>query len=192
MKKVMLLLLLVAGASSACASAQAKGPADRPELQVPAPPPRTIEPMPQPESPNPEPVSDLPSSSSSPPAVSRPRPTATRDSPPRTDPKPPETAPVVEAPAAPPATVPPAPQLRTPGSASGPEAAKQVRDSIDRAHKALNSVNYQKLTNPQRGQYNNAKLMLQLAEDQFKASNFDLARENADKANRIATELQGR
>jgi hypothetical protein len=82
--------------------------------------------------------------------------------------------------------------LRTPGSASGPEAAKQGRDSLDRAQKALNSVNYQRLTNAQRDQYNNAKLMLQKAEDQLKESNFDLARENAEKAYRIATELQGR
>jgi len=82
--------------------------------------------------------------------------------------------------------------LRTPGSADGPEAAKQVHDVIEGAKKALNGVNYQRLNNAQRGQYNNAKLMLTQAEEQLKGSNFDIARNLAEKATRIATELQGR
>jgi hypothetical protein len=188
-----LALVVCAGAlCSACASAQAKAPADRPTLEVPPPPTRVIEPLPHTESPGPEPVGDLPPASPTP--ASRPRPNPTRETP-KPEPKPPETAPAAEPPATaapPPAPIPPAPQLRTPGSADGPEAAKQVRDMIDGAKKALNSVNYQRLTNAQRGQYNNAKLMLTQAEEQLKASNFDLARNNAEKANRIATELQGR
>jgi len=82
--------------------------------------------------------------------------------------------------------------LRTPGSADGPEAAKRVHDVIEGAKKALNGVNYQRLNNAQRGQYNNAKLMLTQAEEQLKGSNFDIARNLAEKATRIATELQGR
>jgi hypothetical protein len=185
---------LLGALTSACASAQAKSPADRPALEVPPPPPRTIEPLPAPESVGLEPVGDLPSSSSSAPPVTRPRPNTPRETPARPDPKPPEpVAPIVDpAPAAPAPAAPPGPQLRTPGSATGPEAAKQVRDVIERAQKALSSVNTQRLTNAQRNQFNTAKLMLQEAEGQLKASNFDIARENADKATRIAMELQGR
>lgn len=183
-----LLLLLVGALTSACASAQAKAPADRPTLEVPPPPPRTIESSPRVEPPSPEPVSDLPIS---PAPVTRPRP-ANRDTP-RAEPKP-EAPPAVEPPpAAPPATAPPpAPQLRTPGSAEGPEAARQVREMLDRAQKALNSVDFRRLTTPQQGQYNNAKLMITQAEEQLKGSNFDIAKNLADKAIRIATELQGR
>ena len=121
--------------------------------------------------------------------------TASRGAAPGTPPAgcPAETAPPTEPPAtvAPP-PIPPAPQLRTPGSADGPEAAKQVRDMIDGAKKTLSGVNFQRLNKAQQVQYNNAKLMLTQAEEQLKASNFDLARNNAEKANRIATELQGR
>jgi hypothetical protein len=53
-------------------------------------------------------------------------------------------------------------------------------------------VNFQHLTRAQQGQYNNAKLMLTQAEEQLKGSNFEIARNLTDKANRIATELQGR
>jgi hypothetical protein len=184
-------LAVLAGLSSACASAQAKAPAERPTLEVPAPPPRAIQPTPQPESTTPEPVDELPPSSPAPPSKSRPTPT--RETP-RTEAKPPETPPTTEPapPAANPAPIPPAPQLRTPNSADGPEAARQVRDMIDSSRKALNGVNFQRLNDAQRGQYNNAKLMLMQAEEQLKSSNFDIARNLSEKANRIATELQGR
>ena len=191
MKRVLLVLALGCLASS-CASAQAKAPAARPALEVPAPPPRTIEPAPKPEpSSMPEPVNDLPPvSSTSPNRAARP---ASRDTTPRTEPKPPETPSAAEQP--PPAATPPVappPQLRTPGTAEGPEAAKQVRDMIDKAQKALSAIDYQRLNHPQRGQYNNAKLMLTQAEEQLKGSNFEIARNNAEKAGRIAAELGGR
>jgi hypothetical protein len=187
--KRLVLLLLAAGLASACASAQAKAPADRPALEVPPPPPRTVEPLPAPESPNLEPVGDLPQSS--PPPMSKPRPTPARETP-RSEPKPPETPPTEPSPPPTTAPIPPAPQLRTPGVADGPEAEKQVRDMIEGAKKALFSVNFQRLNNAQRGQYNDAKLMITKAEEQLKGSNFDIARNLAEKANRIATELQGR
>jgi len=63
---------------------------------------------------------------------------------------------------------------------------------VDKAQKALSSIDCKKLNKARQEQCNNARLMLQKAEDQLKASNFDLARENADKAYRIANELQGR
>jgi hypothetical protein len=192
MKRAVLLIVISAGMASACASAQAKTPADRPSLEVPPPPERTIEPTPQPEpSTTPEPVGDLPTAS--PATPSRPNRPATRDTTPRTEPKPPETPAATEPPpAATPPPIAPAPQLHTPGTADGPEAAKQVRDLIDKTQKTLEGIDYRRLTKAQQKQYDTAKLMLTQAEEQLKASNFDLARSNVDKANRIATEFQGR
>jgi outer membrane biosynthesis protein TonB len=189
--KRLLFVVLLAGLSSACAAAQAKAPADRPTLVVPEPPPRMIDNPPEPEPASADPVGEAPPASPVPPPKSS-RPAPSRETP-RTEPKPPETPPV-EQPATPtvPAPVPAAPQLRPPGAGNGPEAAKQVRDLIDRAKKGLDSVDYRHLNTAQQGQYNTAKLMLTNAEDHLKGSNFDIARELADKANRIATELQGR
>ena len=190
--KRLLFCVLLAGLSSACAAAQAKAPADRPALEVPPPPPRMIDAPPEAQPTSPDPVGEVPPASPVPPPKSRPAPSSRET--PRTEPKPPETPPA-EQPAAPPATPAPAPavpQLRPPGAGSGPEAAKQVRDLIDRAQKGLNSVDYRHLNTAQQGQYNTAKLMLTNAEEHLKGSNFDIARELADKANRIATELQGR
>jgi hypothetical protein len=98
----------------------------------------------------------------------------------------------VEPAPAPPPAIAPAPQLRTPGTGDGAEAAKQVRDMIDKARKSLDGIDFQRLNNGQKGQYNNAKLMLTQAEEQLKGSNFEMARNNAEKAGRIAAELGGR
>ena len=70
MKRLALLRLLVPVAAG-CASAQAKSPVDRPNLEVPAPPPRVIESRAAYDAPPPEPVPDLPAAS---PSSPRPRP----------------------------------------------------------------------------------------------------------------------
>lgn len=178
------LLLLVLVPLAACSAVQAKAPVTRPDLEVPPPPPRVIEPMMNAEAPLPEPVGDPPAS----PAAPRQRSVT-----PRTEiakPDPPKSEPVVEPPpAAPPPAAPPVPQLRTPNS---PDAARQVRESIERANGTLNSIDYRVLSAERRAQYDNAKLLIQQAEDAVKAANFDFARNLADKAERIAKELQGR
>jgi outer membrane biosynthesis protein TonB len=172
-------------ASGACATAIAKVPADRPALEVPAPPPRVIEPTPQPEPSMPEPVGELPPAALPSP---RPKPTPSRE-PPRAEPKP-ETPAVETAP--PVAPVAPPPQLRTPGTADGAEAARQVHEVLDRANKTLASIDYRRLNKDRRGQYDTAKNLITQSEESLKASNFDIARNLADKADRIAKELQTR
>lgn len=187
MKNLMLGLGICAvAANAACATVRAKPVAERPALEVPVPPGKVIEPMPHQEPLTPEPVGDLPAA---PPANPRPnKPPAAREAA-RTDPKP-ET-PVVEP--APPVTPPvPAPQLRTPGTPDNAEAARQVRDILDRANKTLNSIDTRRFTKARRGQYDDAKRLVIQSEDALKASNFDSARKLADKANDIAKELQGR
>lgn len=170
-------------ASGACASVGAKVPADRPALEVPAPPARIIEPGPRPE-PIPEPVGELPP----PPATPRPRPAAPRE-PARPEPK--VEPPPIEAPP-PVAPVTPPPQLRTSGTADGAEALRQVREILDRANKTLKAIDVRKLQSARREQYNTARLLITQSEDALKASNFDIARNLADKADRIAKELQTR
>jgi hypothetical protein len=187
MKNLMLGLWICAVvANGACATVRAKPPAERPALEVPVPPGKVIEPMPHPEPLTPEPVGDLPPA---PPANPRPNRPASREAA-RTDPKP--EAPVVET-APPPVTPPaPAPQLRTPGAPDNAEAARQVRDILDRANKSLSSIDTRRFTKARLEQYNTAKRLVIQSEDALKASNFDSARKLADKANDIAKELQGR
>ena len=82
MKRLALLMLLFPVAAG-CASAQAKSPVDRPNLDVPAPPPRVIEPRVLYEPPPPEPVPDLPVAS-----PTSPRPRQTPPAREKPDPKP--------------------------------------------------------------------------------------------------------
>ena len=188
MKKISLVLL--AGAvmpiAAACATVKAKVPADRPALEVPVPPGKVIEPMPHQEPATPEPVGDLPTA---PPANPRPNKPAARE-PARTDPKP-ET-PIVETAPPPVAPLAPAPQLRTPGTPDSGEAARQVRDILDRANKTLSSIDTRRFSKAKTEQRDNARRLVTQSEDALKAGNFDSARKLADKANDIAKELQGR
>ena len=112
---------------------------------------------------------------------------AAKAEPPKTDPPPVEQPPI-----GPPAGAPaPAPQLRTPNTPDAAQAERQVRDAINRATGLLNTIDYRVLTNERRAQYDNAKLMLKQAEDAVKTANFDFAKNLAEKAERIAKELQG-
>jgi hypothetical protein len=186
MKKVILCVWVCGAlAGGACASASAKVPADRPTLDVPAPPPRVIEPPPQPE-PSMPPVGELPPATLPSP---RPKPTTPNREPPRAEPKP-ESPPVETA--TPVAPITPPPQLRTPGSADGAEAARQVREVLDRANKTLKSIDYRRFNTDRRGQYDTAKNLITQSEEALKASNFDIARNLANKADQIAKELQTR
>lgn len=188
MRRLLPLLLLVPAVG--CASVQAKGtPEDRPALNVPAPPPRLIEPAPVPE-PVPEPVTELPPVT---PPSSRPaRPPAPKPDPKPGDaaPKPPDPLPpVAEAP--PPPTTPPA-QLQTPQTADTSGAAKAVRTTIDAAQRILNGVNFGPLSNERKKAYNDVKLLLQQAEDALKQGNLGIAQGVASKAETLAKELAGR
>jgi hypothetical protein len=185
MKKSILALCAGAAlASGACATANAKVPADRPTLDVPAPPSRVVETTPRAEPAAPEPVGELPAPAANP----KPKPSPPREAARPPDPKP--DPPPVETVSVPPLA--PPPQLRTSGTGDGAEAQRQVRDLITRADKALKQVDYRKLSTAQRGQYDTAKMMLTQSEEKLKASNFDIAKNLAEKADRIATELKTR
>jgi outer membrane biosynthesis protein TonB len=181
MKRLLPVVLLIPVIG--CASAQAKTPPNMPALEVPPPPPRVIDASPPAEPPPPEPVITLPSV----PVNPRPRQTPPSREPAKPEPKT-EPPPVVE----PPAPIqPPVPPLRTPGTPDA-EASRQVREVIDRAKKTLGSIDYRALTPQQRAQYDSAKMLITQSEDALKSTNFEFARNLADKAERIARELQGR
>lgn len=179
MKRSWLLILLLVPLAG-CASAQAKTPVERPNLEVPPPPPRVIEPVTT-ETPPPDPVGELPANPAPPRRPSTPQREPVKTEPPKTEPPPVEQPPAAAA-----------PQLRTPNTPNAAQAERQIREIINRASATLNSIDYRVLTSERRAQYDNAKLMLKQADDAIKTANFDFAKNLAEKAERIAKELQGR
>jgi len=178
MKNLVFVLPLIGVIASGCASVQAKSrPEDRPALMVPPPPPRIIEPAEVI-----DPVSELPAVG--PAATARPpRPAPPRPPPEvKTDPQA-EVSPKPEAKAE---------QLRTPQTADTSAAAKNVRTTIDTARGILNGVNFGPLSNVRKKAYNDAKLLLQQAEDALKEGNLAFAQGVANKAETLARELAGR
>jgi outer membrane biosynthesis protein TonB len=186
MKRVILgLSVLIGAASAACASVTAKTAPERPPLEVPAPPTKVVEPSPRPE-PITEPVPELPPAQI---PNSRPPRSAVRE-PARTDPKPEATTPTeTPAPAAAPAA---APQLRPGGTPDASEAAKQAQSAIERANKALNSLNSKQLAKTKRPVYDDAVRVLKSANDAFGKSDFDNAKKLAEKVESTARELGAR
>jgi len=173
--------------ASACAThVKAKAPIERPNLDVPPPPPRVVEPAPVPDT-TPEPVPDLPPV----PAPAKPRPQP-RPQPaePKADAKPEQTP--AESGTSAPMPPPNPPQLRTPQTADGTEAEKTVRTTIDRARNVLNTVNFNPLSNERKKAYNDAKAFIQQAEDAAKQGNYVFAQSLANKAETLATELAGK
>jgi hypothetical protein len=178
--------------ASACATTRAAAPVERPTLDVPPVPPRIIEPAPTPEASNPEPVNDLPPEKPTPPA-SRPRPTrdTARDTQKPIDAKPVELPPVVaDPPPAPPQNA--APVLRTPATADAAAAERQIRDTLTKVQGVLNNINFQRLSDGAKKAYNEVKDFMLGAEAAIKASNFELGKDLAAKAEKMSNELQGR
>jgi hypothetical protein len=184
MKRILPLIVLVP--AFACASAQAKSPADRPALEMPPVPQRMIAAPPEPAPP--EPPAELPTTA--PPAPPpRTRNTSAARETAKPDPKP-EPPPVEQPVTAPPAPAPALPPLRTPGTPEGPEAARQVSLVIDRATKMLASIDYTRLNAARRAEYDSAKLTITQSETALKSGKFDIALNLAEKAEGIAKELR--
>src|SRR5688572_21759896 len=188
--RISLLVALSTVAASGCITARAQSPADRPALEVPMPPSRTIPQVPAPEpSPMPEPVEDLPSANKPTSPVRNNRPTASRDKDKevaKPDPKPETTPPPVD----PVPEKPQAPPLRMPQTGDSGAVARQVTDIVERTRRTLTGIDYGRLNSDRKKAYDDAKLFAQQAEDALKLSNVVFAKELADKAERLAKELQ--
>ena len=179
------LIVLVTITGAACATSRAAEPIERPALEMPAPPPRVIVPLPRPETPLPDPVGELPGTGAPPP--SKPRPSRTEKETQKPEAKPTEETKPADAP---PSNVTPVPQLRIPESA--PALEPQIRAMIDRTLGTLGGIDYQKLQQPQQKAYDDAKMFATQADEALKLSNLVLAKEYAEKAERLVKGLGGR
>jgi phage shock protein A len=83
-------------------------------------------------------------------------------------------------------------ELRTPQTADTSNALKAVRTTIDTARGLLNGVNFGALSTERKKAYNDAKLLMQQAEDALKEGNLGIAQGVANKAETLARELAGR
>jgi hypothetical protein len=187
MKTRLPLGVIVLAAASACTTASAARPIERPALEVPPPPPRVIAPLPLPDLPPVELMPEAPTNNS--PTSPRSRAKAERPEPPKPDPKP-ETPPVTEPPpaAAPPAT----PVLRTPEGADNTQLLNQIRTSIGTANSILDKVTYASLSQQLQKAYDEARLFAKEADIALNAKNLKYAKELAEKAERLAKEVQNR
>jgi len=188
MKRFFLGLTVVVGAASAaCASAIAKAAPDRPPLEVPAPPPKVVEPSPRPEPAVVDPVPELPPAQASNPRPPRQPPRETA----KPDPKQ-EATTTTETPAVPVAPVAPPPQLR-PGNTPDPsEAQKQAQIAVERSKQVLGSLNAKQIVKAKKAVFEDAQRMQTLAEEALKKSDFDNAKKLAEKVESTARELGAR
>jgi outer membrane biosynthesis protein TonB len=167
-----------------CAHASAKTTPDMPALEMPAPPPRDVEPN-ETEAPPPVPLVAEPARNT----PSRPRP-VTRDpakpDPPKAEPPPVEPPkPVDEPPKAPPTL------QMAPATAEG-ELERSIRASLVRADADLSRVDYRALNADARTQYDTAKRFVRQAADAIRMKNLVFAKNLADKAATLAAQLAGR
>jgi hypothetical protein len=175
------------GLSAACATSRAETVREWPALDVPIPPPREITPLPAPQPPPPAPVGDLPGSSVNTPV--RPRPQREREAAPaKPEQKPDDTT----KPADPATVVTPVPQLRIPETGNTAQSEAQIRAIVDRTRAILDKIDYRLLNEELKKAYDGAKQFGNEADDALKVNNLVYAKELADKAERLAKELQGR
>jgi hypothetical protein len=188
------LVVIAALMGTACASASAKTPAERPALNVPPPPDRVIDPVVETD---PEPVGELPAppSSTPPPRSSRPKDnTRNTANEAKTEPKPEAAKPAETTPPPPEPVVPAAPpaQLRTPQTADTSGAVRNVKATIDRARAALNTVDFGSQSDDRKKAYNDVKHFIVQAEEAMRQANFVFAQAVATKAETLAKELAGK
>ena len=171
--------ILLALSAGACAKARAETVPEGPPLQVPEPPQRVLAPVEDLAVPAPAPEPDTPAAAVAPPrAPVRP---ATESKPqpplPAAPPPPPPVAGPRELRAAPPANA---------------ATERSVRETLARAARDINRVDYSRLSAEGRAQYEQSKRFSAQAEQALKERNLMFAATLADKAATLAVELLGR
>ena len=172
-------------AVTACAKQKPAIVADGPALAMPLPPARVFAPVEEPipvQAPPPE-VADAEPPKPAPPRPVRPpvRPPAAEASKPEPEPPPVAAAPAPE----------PSRELRTTSSAADAAAEKQVRDLLAKASRDLMKIDYRKLSNEGRSQYDQSKRFSEQADQAIKERNFVFAATLAEKAATLAAQLGG-
>jgi hypothetical protein len=191
-RAVLIVLALAAVVACGCARTQAaRTTPDGPPLDMPAPPPRDVEPN-SAEVPPPLPLPQEPARTTLPP---RPRPAPTRE-PARPEPPKPEPPPPEPPKPAPPIEEPKPPQgsstLQTKPAGEEDNVERTIRATLTRATTDLNRVDYRTLNTEARAQYDFAKAYIRQAEDAIRQKNLVFAKTNADKAAVLAAQLAGR
>jgi hypothetical protein len=191
-RAVLIVLALAAVVASGCARTQAaRTTPDGPPLDMPAPPPRDVEPN-STEVPPPLPLPQEPARTTLPP---RQRPAPTRE-PARPEPPKPEPPPPEPPKPAPPIEEPKPPQgsstLQTKPAGEEDNVERTIRTTLTRATTDLNRVDYRTLNTEARTQYDFAKAYIRQAEDAMRQKNLVFAKTVADKAAGIAAQLAGR
>jgi hypothetical protein len=182
-------LMLAAVSCSGCFRAQARTTPDVPALQVPAPPPRIVEPTDTP-APQPGALVEEPARTP-PPRVPPPAPSPPRTDPPRADPRV-EAAPEPPKPAEETAPTQPPATLQTAPSTREVEWERRIRNLLTTAGANLNRVNPRLLDANAQGQYDQARRFMVQAEEALRAKNLVYADNLADKAATLAAQLSGR
>ena len=173
--------------SAACHRAHAKTLPESPPLEVPAVPPREVEPI-EVETPQPVPLPEEPARTPPPrlrpPAREQtPRAEPPRTEPPKTEQPPVETTKPEEEPAKPPALL-----QTTPPNTEG-DLERAIRATLTRAHTDLNRIDAARLNADARVQYETAKSFIRQAEQAVRAKNLLFAKSVADKAAVLAAQL---
>jgi len=185
---ILALLVFTALSAAACAKAHAKTLPDTPPLDMPAAPPRDVEPL-DTEAPQPVPLPQEPARTAPPrtrPAPARPdaaKPPGAPAEAPKPDVQPPAETPKPEEPPKP-AT----PLQITPAATEG-EAERGIRATIARAISDLNRVDPSRLNAGARTQYDTARGLLRQADAAIRAKNLVFAKTLSDKAAALAAQL---
>jgi hypothetical protein len=182
--RLSLLFVVVAACGvGACSKARAQTVPDGPPLAMPQPPPRVVTPME-------EPLAAVPITTELPAAANVATP------PPRTPAPRTGTAAAAPAQPAPPAAPAPAP-VAEPPRATRPTAhelaeEKRIRGVLSRASRDIGRIDYRRLSNEGRAQYDQSKALAEQAEQAVKDRNWVFADTLADKAATLAAELVDR
>jgi hypothetical protein len=181
-------LLLAIPVASGCAHLAARPAPENPPLDVPAPPPRDVEPagiesLPLPSSAPQEPVPGV---------QPRPRPApAAKPEPAKPEPARPEPAPSAEAPKPPEEPPKPATTLQTTPATAVVEVERGIRATLARASSDLGRIDYRALNAEARTQYDTAKSFIKQADLAIRGKNLVFAKSLADKAAALAVQLGG-
>jgi hypothetical protein len=176
-------------AASGCARAHAKVSPDLPPLEVPAAPPRDIEPADM-DAPQPVPLPGEPERRA-PRTRPQPRPEPARPEATRPEPVKPEL-PTAE-PAKPAEEAPRAPSpLQIAPAGNETEMERAIRTTMTRATNDLSRIDYRSLNVEARRQYDTAKNFVRQAEHALQDHNLMFARDLADKAAALAVQLAGK
>ena len=191
-RRALLLAMLLAGCASGCMRAQARTtPTPKaPPLDMPAPPPRVVEPNDASAS-QPVPLVEEPARNT-PPRSLQAVPAQPKAEPAKPDP--PKVGPSVEAlkPAEESPKVQPPPTLQTTPAGTEGQVERKIRGLLAHASNDLNRIDYRALNADARTQYDTARRFVSQAEEALRAKNLMFADNLADKAAVLAAQLAGR